>query len=95
MSSHNVVQVCPKNPNGLKSVLLKTAADQLLWAPVMTCVFFAVLKSLEGHPELILSTIQVRCLLAAVPDPVRCHIDDAFPSEQASRATPRHPCSGL
>jgi hypothetical protein len=41
-------------------VLLKTAADQIVWAPIMTCVFFAVLKSLEGHPELIIPTIQVR-----------------------------------
>ena len=49
----------PENPNGLKAVLLKTAADQLLWAPIMTCVFFVVLKSLEGHPELIWPTIQV------------------------------------
>jgi hypothetical protein len=49
----------PENPNGLKAVLLKTAADQLFWAPIMTCVFFVVLKSLEGHPELIWPTIQV------------------------------------
>ena len=49
----------PDNPRGNKAVLLKTAADQIVWAPVMTCVFFAVLKSLEGHPELILPTIQV------------------------------------
>lgn len=51
---------------GLKSVLLKTAADQLIWAPIMTCVFFAVLKSLEGHPELIWPTIQVSCLTLAL-----------------------------
>lgn len=49
----------PDNPRSTKAVLLKTAADQLIWAPVMTCVFFAVLKSLEGHPELIFPTIQV------------------------------------
>ena len=48
----------PDNPRGNKAVLLKTAADQIIWAPVMTCVFFAVLKSLEGHPELIWPTIQ-------------------------------------
>jgi protein Mpv17 len=51
-------RVEPENPNGLKAVLLKTAADQLFWAPIMTCVFFVVLKSLEGHPELIWPTIQ-------------------------------------
>ena len=51
--------VCPDAPQSNKAVLLKTAADQLVWAPVMTCVFFAVLKSLEGHPELIWPTVQV------------------------------------
>lgn len=49
----------PDNPRSTKAVVIKTAADQLIWAPVMTCVFFAVLKSLEGHPELIWPTIQV------------------------------------
>jgi len=49
----------PGDPRSTKAVLLKTAADQLVWAPVMTCVFFAVLKALEGHPELIIPTIQV------------------------------------
>ena len=50
--------VCPEDPTSNKAVLLKTAADQLIWAPAMTLVFFAFLKTLEGHPELILSTIQ-------------------------------------
>lgn len=49
----------PNDSRSTKAVLIKTAADQIIWAPVMTCVFFAVLKSLEGHPELILPTIQV------------------------------------
>lgn len=48
----------PDDSRSTKAVLIKTAADQLIWAPVMTCVFFAVLRSLEGHPELILPTIQ-------------------------------------
>ena len=51
--------VWPKDPQSNKAVLAKTAADQLIWAPIMTCVFFAVLKALEGHPELIMQTIQV------------------------------------
>ena len=50
----------PKDPQSNKAVLAKTAADQLIWAPIMTCVFFAVLKTLEGHPELVMQTIQVR-----------------------------------
>lgn len=55
--------VWPNDPQSNKAVLAKTAADQLIWAPVMTCVFFAVLKALEGHPELIMQTIQVRAYL--------------------------------
>ena len=51
--------VWPDDPQSNKAVLAKTAADQLIWAPIMTCVFFAVLKTLEGHPELIMQTIQV------------------------------------
>lgn len=54
--------VWPDDPQSNKAVLAKTAADQLIWAPIMTCVFFAVLKTLEGHPELIMQTIQVRML---------------------------------
>ena len=55
----------PKESQSNKAVLAKTAADQLIWAPIMTCVFFAVLKTLEGHPELIMQTIQVRPYLAS------------------------------
>ncbi len=53
--------VYPNDPQCNAAVLLKTAADQLLWAPVMTCVYFAFLRTVEGHPELITSTIQVCC----------------------------------
>ena len=51
--------VMPDKPRSNAAVLIKTAADQLVWAPIMTVVFFAVLKSLEGHPELIWDTVQV------------------------------------
>ena len=51
--------VMPDNPRSNTAVLIKTAADQLVWAPLMTVVFFAVLKTLEGHPELIMATVQV------------------------------------
>lgn len=50
--------VCPEEPTSNKAVLIKTAADQLVWGPIMTLFFFAFLKALEGHPELIMSTIQ-------------------------------------
>ena len=52
--------VYPKDPQCTAAVLLKTAADQIIWAPIMTCVYFAFLRAAEGHPELIASTIQVR-----------------------------------
>jgi hypothetical protein len=51
-------KVYPNDPKSNKAVLTKTALDQLIWAPAMTCVFFAFLKLLEGHPEAILLTIQ-------------------------------------
>lgn len=33
---------------------VQTALDQVVWGPVMLVVFFAVLKTLEGHPEAII-----------------------------------------
>ena len=53
-------KVYPNDPKSNKAVLTKTALDQLIWAPAMTCVFFAFLKLLEGHPEAILLTIQTK-----------------------------------
>lgn len=52
--------VYPEAPTSTRAVLAKTAADQLLWAPGMTVVFFAFLKTLEGAPAMIIPTIQVR-----------------------------------
>lgn len=54
------VKVYPNDPKSNKAVLTKTALDQLIWAPAMTCVFFAFLKLLEGHPDAILLTIQTK-----------------------------------
>ena len=42
-----------KNTKGAMAVGVKTAADQLIWAPVMTVVFFAFLKLMEGQPDLV------------------------------------------
>ncbi|KAK9808300.1 hypothetical protein WJX73_009459 [Symbiochloris irregularis] len=58
--------VMPDNPRSNKAVLIKTAADQLVWAPLMTVVFFAVLKTLEGHPELIWVTVQDKLVKTVV-----------------------------
>lgn len=81
--------VYPDKPQSTAAVLIKTAADQLVWAPIMTIVFFALLKTLEGHPELIAATIQVSfglsngfadelcagCALL-VPDRASIHLQD-------------------
>ena len=40
-------KVCPDKPKSNKAVLAKMLADQLLWAPFFSCVFFAVIKTLE------------------------------------------------
>lgn len=41
---------------------MKTAIDQLVWAPAMTVVFFTFLKVLEGHPEQIMAIINAKFL---------------------------------
>lgn len=51
-----------EDSKSIKAILIKTAADQLIWAPIMTVAFFAVMKALEGHPEAILPTIEQRVL---------------------------------
>lgn len=58
--------VFPRTPTSLRAVLTKTAADQLLWAPVMTVVFFAFLKALEGRPDLIAGTVQSKLVKTLV-----------------------------
>lgn len=49
--------ICPDDPTSNQAVALKTAADQVIWAPAMTVIFFAVVKLLEGHPEGIVPTV--------------------------------------
>lgn len=58
--------VYPNDPQCTAAVLAKTAADQIIWAPVMTCVYFAFLRAMEGHPELIASTIQAKLVQTVV-----------------------------
>ena len=55
-------KVYPNDPKCTQAVLAKTAIDQCIWAPVMTCVFLAFLTSLEGHPDIatITSVIQTK-----------------------------------
>jgi protein Mpv17 len=52
--------VCPDEPTGNKAVLMKTALDQVVYATIMTAVFFAVIRTWEGHPEAIMSTLQAK-----------------------------------
>jgi hypothetical protein len=51
-----------EDPRSAVPVAVKTSADQLIWAPIMTCVFFAFLKLLDGHPEQMLPEIQEKVL---------------------------------
>ncbi|KAI8104481.1 hypothetical protein M9434_003036 [Picochlorum sp. BPE23] len=51
-------KIYPEAPKSNAAVLGKTAVDQLVWAPIMTCVFLAFLTTLEGHPESIMEVIQ-------------------------------------
>ncbi|KAL0046589.1 hypothetical protein WJX82_004728 [Trebouxia sp. C0006] len=60
-------KVYPEDPKSNKAVISKMLCDQLLWAPFFSCVFFAVIKTLEGTPALIIPTIKaklVKTLLA-------------------------------
>ena len=52
--------VCPEEPTGNKAVLLKTALDQVVYATIMTAVFFALIRVWEGHPEAVMSTLQAK-----------------------------------
>jgi len=50
--------VMPEDPKSTKAIIMKTGLDQLVWAPFFSCVFFTFIRTLEGHPEAALSTIQ-------------------------------------
>jgi protein Mpv17 len=49
--------VYPTEQTSTKAVLAKTALDQVVYATIMTAVYFAVIKTWEGHPELIMATL--------------------------------------
>lgn len=44
---------------GTRAKLAKAVADNAIWMPVSTCLFFAVLKLAQGQPEEIVSSCQV------------------------------------
>ena len=39
--------VMPKNPKANRAVVLKMLADQLIWAPFFSCVFFTFIYALQ------------------------------------------------
>ncbi len=44
---------------GTRAKLAKAVADNAIWMPVSTCLFFTVLKLAQGQPEEIVSSCQV------------------------------------
>eukprot|EP00877_Chromochloris_zofingiensis_P014721 jgi/Chrzof1/9502/Cz04g05160.t1 len=54
--------VCPDKPLDTKTVLLKTALDQIVYATIMTGVYFTVMRVAEGHPESVMSTLHDKFL---------------------------------
>ncbi|KAF5825645.1 hypothetical protein DUNSADRAFT_7859, partial [Dunaliella salina] len=50
--------ILPDAPTSPMAVVLKMMSDQFLMTPFMTSVFFAVMTSLEGHPDRALSTVK-------------------------------------
>ncbi|GMH40906.1 hypothetical protein BSKO_08810 [Bryopsis sp. KO-2023] len=50
--------IFPEQPTSTKAIVTKTALDQLIWGPLFCCVFFAFIRTLEGHPDQVIPTIQ-------------------------------------
>ncbi|DBA65533.1 TPA: hypothetical protein ACH3X2_003143 [Trebouxia sp. C0005] len=55
---------------GTRAKLAKAVADNAIWMPVSTCLFFAVLKLAQGQPEEIVSSCQDKLLSMAVANHV-------------------------
>lgn len=55
---------------GTRAKLAKAVADNAIWMPVSTCLFFAVLKLAQGQPEEIVSSCQDKMLSMAVANHV-------------------------
>lgn len=53
--------VMPKEPTSNKAVVLKMLADQVLWAPFFSCVFFAFTNTLAVR-HICLINIVICCL---------------------------------
>jgi len=52
--------VFPEDPTSMAAVLMKMGLDQTLMAPLMTMVFFAAMKALEGKPGEAVTEVQTK-----------------------------------
>lgn len=58
--------IFPREPTSTKAILAKTAMDQLIWCPIITVGFFMFIRTVEGHPEQIIPTIQAEMVSTVV-----------------------------
>lgn len=54
--------VMPDNPKSNRAVVLKMLADQVIWAPFFSCVFFTFIYTLQFRPQAIIPAIQRKLL---------------------------------
>ncbi|GMH40905.1 hypothetical protein BSKO_08809 [Bryopsis sp. KO-2023] len=54
--------IFPREPTSAKAIVAKTAMDQLIWGPCITCGFFTFIRIVEGHPGQIIPTIQAELI---------------------------------
>lgn len=52
--------VFPEDAHSVKAVLAKTALDQLVYASVMTAIYFVSTNCIEGHPEQAIHALQTK-----------------------------------
>eukprot|EP00191_Tetraselmis_sp_GSL018_P018094 CAMPEP_0177589916 /NCGR_PEP_ID=MMETSP0419_2-20121207/7092_1 /TAXON_ID=582737 /ORGANISM="Tetraselmis sp., Strain GSL018" /LENGTH=208 /DNA_ID=CAMNT_0019080369 /DNA_START=265 /DNA_END=891 /DNA_ORIENTATION=+ len=55
-------KVMPDNPRSKLAVLIKLTIDQLIYTPVLTCLFFAWICCTTGQPQSIVESIQAKLL---------------------------------
>lgn len=54
-------RVFPDDPAGLVAVMSRTTSFNAVFAPFFIAAFFALLKLLQGHPELMWVSVEVSC----------------------------------
>jgi protein Mpv17 len=58
--------VMPQKPTATSAIVAKMVADQALWSPINTVIFYASLALLEGHPADIPMILQDKLLATVV-----------------------------